>query len=150
VIVDKADKVGVLASQPEGEDIGLPHLVGRGALEEARLGGITPRLGARLLEQLLLMQGAANRLPAHRQKQHPPQELADFLDTQLGMAPLEVDDFPLHRRRHLRSRMVPTPGLRLQARFTLSAVHPHPLGQGAEAHAHFAGYPLQGKAFLHT
>jgi hypothetical protein len=55
VIVDKADEVGILASQPEGEDVGLPHLVGRGALEEARLGGITPRLGARLLEQLLLV-----------------------------------------------------------------------------------------------
>jgi hypothetical protein len=55
VIVDKADEVGVLASQAEGENIGLPHLVGRGPFEEARLGGIPPRLGARLLEQLLLV-----------------------------------------------------------------------------------------------
>jgi hypothetical protein len=55
VIVDKADEVGILASQPEGEDVGLPHLVGGGALEEARLGGITLRFGARLLEQLLLV-----------------------------------------------------------------------------------------------
>jgi len=55
VIVDKADEVGVLASQPEGEDIGLPHLVGSGTLEEARLGRITLRLAARSLEQLVLM-----------------------------------------------------------------------------------------------
>jgi len=55
VIVDKADQVGVLAAQPEGKDIGLPHLVGSGALEKARLGGITSGLGAGLLEQLLLM-----------------------------------------------------------------------------------------------
>jgi hypothetical protein len=55
VIVDKADEVGVLAPQAEGEDVGLPQLVGGGALEEARLGRITPRLGARLLEQLLLV-----------------------------------------------------------------------------------------------
>jgi hypothetical protein len=55
VIVDKADEVGVLASQPEGEDIGLPHLVGRGAFEEARLGGIVLRLAPRFFEQLLLM-----------------------------------------------------------------------------------------------
>jgi hypothetical protein len=55
VIVDKADEVGVLASQAEGEDIGLPQLVGSGALEETWSGGITPRLGARLLEQLLLV-----------------------------------------------------------------------------------------------
>jgi len=55
VIVDKADEVGVLASQPEGEDIGLPHLVGSGALEEARPWGITLGFTARFLEQLLLM-----------------------------------------------------------------------------------------------
>jgi hypothetical protein len=55
VIIDKADEVGILASQPEGEDVGLPHLVGRGTLKEARLGGITSGLRARLLEQLLLM-----------------------------------------------------------------------------------------------
>jgi hypothetical protein len=55
VIVEKADEVGVLAAQPEGEDVGLPQLVGRGALEEARPGGITLRFGARLLEELLLV-----------------------------------------------------------------------------------------------
>jgi len=55
VIIQKADQVGVLASQPKGEDIGLPHLVGRGALKEARLGRIPLGLGARLLEQLLLV-----------------------------------------------------------------------------------------------
>jgi len=55
VIVDKADEVGVLASQTKGEDVGLPHLVGSGPLEEARLGWITLGLGARFLEQLLLM-----------------------------------------------------------------------------------------------
>jgi hypothetical protein len=55
VIVDKADEIGILASQAEGEDIGLPHLVGSGALEEARLGGITLGLAPGFLEQLLLM-----------------------------------------------------------------------------------------------
>jgi hypothetical protein len=88
VIVDKADEVGVLASQAEGEDVGLPQLVGRDALEEARPRGIPLGFGARRLEELLLVQGAANRLPAHRQKPHPPQELADFLDPQVRMATL--------------------------------------------------------------
>ncbi len=55
MIVDEADEVGVLAPQPEGEDIGLPHLVGRGAFEEARLGGIARGLAPRFFEQLLLM-----------------------------------------------------------------------------------------------
>lgn len=55
VIVEEADEVGVLAAQPEGEDIGLPQLVGRGALEEARLGGIALGLRLRLLEELVLV-----------------------------------------------------------------------------------------------
>lgn len=53
VIIQKADEVGILASQPKGEDIGLPQLVGRAALKEAWLGGIPLGLGARLREQLL-------------------------------------------------------------------------------------------------
>ena len=136
VIVEKADEVGILAAQPEGEDVGLPHLVGCGTLEEARLRGVTLGFGARSLEELVLVQGAAHRFAAHRQKQYAPQELADLLDPHVGMAPLEVDDFRLHRRGHFRPLTVRTCRLRLQARFPLGAVHPHPLGQGAEAHAH--------------
>ena len=66
------------------------------------------------------------------------------------MVPLEFDDLRLHRRRHFRPRTVPTSRLRLQTRFTLVAVQPHPLGQGAEAHAHFVGHLLHGEAFLQT
>jgi hypothetical protein len=55
VIIEKADEVGVLASQTEGKDIGLPHLVGSGPLEEARFGWIALGLGLRFLEQLLLV-----------------------------------------------------------------------------------------------
>jgi len=50
VIIEEADQIGVLAAQAEGKDVGLPQLIGRGALEEARLGGIPLGLGARLLE----------------------------------------------------------------------------------------------------
>jgi len=150
VIIQEADEVGILASQAEGEDIGLPHLVGRGALEEPRFRGIAPRLAARRLEQLLLVQGAANRLSAHRQKPHAPQELADFLNSEVGMAPFEFHDLGLHRWRHFRLWAVLTDGLRLQAGFTLGAVQPYPLGQGAPSHAHFVGHPRQGEAFLQT
>ena len=45
VIVHEPDEVGVATAQPEGEDIGLPHLVGRGPLEEAWADKITPRFG---------------------------------------------------------------------------------------------------------
>jgi hypothetical protein len=67
-IIHETDQVGVLPAQAEGEDVGLPHLVGRGALKEARLGGIAARFRLPLLQQLLLVQCAANRLSAHRQK----------------------------------------------------------------------------------
>jgi hypothetical protein len=63
---------------------------------------------------------------------------------------LQFYDFRLHRRRHFRLRAISTPRLRLQARFPLVAVHPHPMRQGAEAHAYFAGYLLRGEAFLQT
>lgn len=55
VVIHKADEVSVLSPQTKGEDIGLPHLVGRGALEEAWLGWITRRPGFLLLQQLLLV-----------------------------------------------------------------------------------------------
>jgi len=55
VIVQEADEVGVFASQPESKNIGLPHLVGGGTLEEARLGWTAPGCSTRLLEQLLLV-----------------------------------------------------------------------------------------------
>ena len=54
VIVEEADEVGVLASQAEGEDVGLPDLIGRGALEEARPGRIALGFATRFLEQLVL------------------------------------------------------------------------------------------------
>lgn len=55
VVIQKADQIGVLASQTKGEDVGLPHLVGSGTLEEARLRGIALRLGLPFREELLLV-----------------------------------------------------------------------------------------------
>jgi len=42
VIIQEGDDVGVPAAQSEGEDVRLPHLVGRGALEETRAGDVAP------------------------------------------------------------------------------------------------------------
>jgi hypothetical protein len=61
---------------------------------------------------------------------------------------LEFDDLRLHRRRYFWPRTAGTSRLRLQARFALIAVHPHPLGQGALADAHFAGDQFRRKTFL--
>jgi hypothetical protein len=45
VIVHEGDEIGIASSQPEGEDIGLPELVGRRSLEEPRPDQVAPRLG---------------------------------------------------------------------------------------------------------
>jgi hypothetical protein len=66
------------------------------------------------------------------------------------MTTFEFDNLGLDRHRHLRPSTAATSRLGLQARFALLAVQPHPLGQGASTHAHFAGHPLHGKAFLQT
>ena len=147
VVIQKADQVGVLASQTKGENVGLPQLVGRGALKEARLGGIAPRLGFPLLQQILLVERAANRFSAHGQKQRPPQELADLLDAQVGTPTLELDDLGLDRRRYLGPWTAATSRLGLQAGFALLTVKLHPLVQSASAHPHLAGH-LPGREAL--
>ena len=122
VVIQKPDEIGILAPQPEGEYVALPHLVGGGPFEEARPGWILLGFAAGLFEQLLLMQSPANRLPTHRQKQNPAQKLADSFDAQLGMLPLEFDDLRLHRRSHFGLWPVSAYWLGLQACFALVAV----------------------------
>jgi hypothetical protein len=84
MIVDKPDQVGITARpQPfgrpdsfptklEGKDIALPHLIGRGALEKARL----RRVGRGLLlfgrDELFAAQGLPHRFRARRQVEYPP------------------------------------------------------------------------------
>jgi len=41
----QADEIGVTAAGPEGEDVGLPHLVVGGPLEKTRTDQVAPRLG---------------------------------------------------------------------------------------------------------
>jgi hypothetical protein len=64
------------------------------------------------------------------------------------MTTLEFDDFRLHRRRNFRPLTARRCRLGLQAGFALVAVQPHPLGQGASAHAHLAGDQFRREAFL--
>ena len=61
IIIHVADEIGVTATEPEGEDVGLPHLVRGGALEEARPDQVPPGFG-RWLHQALLLESLANRL----------------------------------------------------------------------------------------
>jgi hypothetical protein len=62
VIIQEGDEVGVTAAQPEGEDVRLPHLIGRGPFEETRAGKV-PLLGRSVLRhQVGRVQVLAHRL----------------------------------------------------------------------------------------
>ena len=150
VIVEEADQVGVLAAQAEGEDVGLPELVRRGPLEGPGHGRIVLRLRPALLEQGFRVEGAAHRLPAHREEQDAPEELADLLDPEIRVAPLQGDGLPLHRGGHLGLPVPRLPRLPLQARLALRAIGPDPLPQRAQAYAEVAGDLRDREAFLHT
>jgi hypothetical protein len=78
VIVQEGDQIRILAPQPEGKDVALPHLVGRGPLEEPRPGQVPlPSLPARGLHQPSLTQPIPHCLRTGRQKVPSPQPLAD-------------------------------------------------------------------------
>lgn len=84
MIVDEPDQVGITTrSQPfgrpdsfpaklEGKDIALPHLVGHGALEKARLRWVGRRLLLPRRDQLCAVQGFPHRFRARRQVEYPP------------------------------------------------------------------------------
>jgi len=118
--------------------------------KERGWGGIPLGFGARLLEELLLVEGAAHRLPAHGEEQDAPEELADLLDPEVGVAPLQRDGLRLDRGRHLRLPVPRLPRRPLQARRALRAIGPNPLPQCAQANPEVPGDLRDGEAFLHT
>jgi hypothetical protein len=101
VVVQEPNEVGVAPAQPEGEDVRLPHLVGRGPLEEA---GPREVLGPGRLgggHEPLPVQPLAHRLRTGRQQEHPAQELGDPLGPKSWVLLLQPDDLLRHRRRQL-------------------------------------------------
>jgi hypothetical protein len=72
VIIHEPDEVGVTATQPEGEDVRLPHLVGCGPFEEARAGDIALLPGLLLGHQVGLVQPPAHGLRAGGQEEPSP------------------------------------------------------------------------------
>jgi len=66
VIIEEGDEVGVPPAEPEREDVRLPHLIGRGPLEEPRAGQV-PLLGwSAFGHQLRRVQVPAYRFRAGR------------------------------------------------------------------------------------
>lgn len=92
VIIQEGDEVGVTTAQPEGEDVRLPHLVGRGPLEET--GPREVLLFARRLrrDQPGLVQALADGLGTGREEEHPAEQLRDAFDAEGQMLPLELED----------------------------------------------------------
>jgi len=145
VIVQEADQIGVATAQTEGEDIRLPHLVGRGPLEEAGTDQIAPRFG-RALNQVLFPKRLADRFGTGLEEEDPLEQLGDALDPAGGVLPLEFDDLVADRFRDFpaaRSRVVI-----LESLLAVLSVLLKPLADGGVADAHFLGDQLDGEALL--
>jgi hypothetical protein len=147
VIIEEADQVGVAPTQPEGEDVRLPHLVGRGPLEEPGPREVvrSGRLGGR--QEPLPVQPLSDRFGAGRQQEHPAQELGDALDPKPGVLPLEFQDLFGDRRRELvrpggNRRRFPQPHLPLRP------ILRQPPDEGGLAHPHLFGHQRLTKAVL--
>lgn len=123
VVVHERRDVGVAASQPEGEDVALPHLVRRGPLEEARPRHVARSARAGLL-QPRLVQASTHRLRAHPDKKPAPQRLGNALHPEVRVGPLHLQDLLAHRRREASPRT----GRRLptQPLLPLGTIVPHP------------------------
>jgi hypothetical protein len=89
VVVDEADQVGVVAPQPDGQDITLPKLVWPGPLKKPRLGRVLLGLDRGILHQPLCGKGFVNRRRAGAHKEKALQNIADPPGAVLGMLPLD-------------------------------------------------------------
>ena len=93
VVVEEGDQVDppVLPLEHEGEQVGLPELVGPGPLEEADLVGMRSR--GRFVQLVArLMQHAGDRWRTGRQRRATQKHLADALAPPVGMRLLEQED----------------------------------------------------------
>ncbi len=146
IIVHEPDQVGVTTAQPEGEDVGLPHLVGCGPLKETRAHQIAPCFGPDFLHQTLGLQRLAHRRRAGLEQEHPLEQLRDPLDAVGGCFPLELDDLLADRLGQ------PGPGLfgkvGFEALLALVTVALGPFINGRAADAQLLGDQLLGEAFL--
>jgi hypothetical protein len=145
VVVHETDEVGVAATEPEGEDVRLPHLVGSGALEKARAHQVAPRLGRRL-DQPLGFEGLANGLRAGSQEEHPAEQLRDALDAARRFLLLELEDLLAHRLGQ--PGLGSFHGLALESFLSLEPITPYPLVHCGAAHAHLLGHHLLSEALF--
>ena len=109
VVIHESDQVGILSRKPEGEDVGLPKLIGRCPLKEPRPRHVPSGLGTGFIHQLRLVQVLANRLGAGSEQEYPPQNVRYPFDSPPGILTLQVEDLLHHRCRQLASPAAATP-----------------------------------------
>jgi len=145
VIIHEPDEVGIPASEPEGEDVGLPHLVGSSAFEEARTHQVATRLGRRF-NQALVVKGFADGLRAGREKEDPPQQLGDAFDAAGGFFLFEFEDLVADGLGQL--GLGPAISTVLQPLLAMEPVKADPFIDGGGGDAHLLGDEFTGKALL--
>jgi hypothetical protein len=155
VVVHEGDQVGVVAAQPEAEDVTLPHLVGGGPLEEAGLGGIALGPPGGRGDELFLVQGAAHRFGAGLHEEPSAQHLRDAPHPPTPIGLLESDDLLADRLGEARPffgaaarRLRRTEQRRIRA--TLPAVIQHPAVEGIERDVEQSGHLDLGASLVHT
>ena len=146
VIVHERDDVGVTATEAEREDVRLPHLIGRGPLEEAGPNHVAPFGRRSLRHEFRVVQTTAHRLRAGRQEEEPAQDLRDALDAEGGMCPLEFEDLLGDRPGQL--GLAPAGIGRLQPCFAAEPIRLQPRAKAALADAHLRTDQRLGEPLL--
>lgn len=101
IIIEEGDYVSVPAAQPERENIRLPHLVGRGPLEETRAGEVAFFRRVRWRHEFGVVELLPHRLRAGLEKEHPPEPLRDAFDAEGRVLLFERHDLGGDGRREL-------------------------------------------------
>ena len=146
VIIHEGDEVGVTSAQPEREDVRLPHLIGRGPLKEPGPDHVPLLDRRRIGHQIGGMQPLAHRLRAGRQQEPPTQHLADSLDAERGILPLQLNDLLSDGFGEFGGAFAGLP--RLQPGFSLLPIPADPVAQTTVSHAHLVADLLQAEPFL--
>jgi hypothetical protein len=140
VVIQERDEIRILAPQPEGEDVRLPHLIGRRPLEETGPGEVAGARRAGCVEQAGRVQLLADRFRARLHQEEPAHPLGDALDSEGRVLSFELQDPLGDRRGQLRFAPTPRPGSRLQSGFPQFPITPDPSGERLLTDAQFLGH----------
>jgi hypothetical protein len=139
VIIQEGDEIRIFAAQPEGEDIRLPHLIGRRPLEEPRPGHIAWAAWPGFLQQAGTVKFPAHRFRASLHQEEPAHPLGDALDPERRVLLFELQDRLGDGRQQLRPSRPPVPGTVFQSAFAQGAIDPDPPGERLLTDAEFLG-----------